>query len=148
MDKKQKLIIAGALSIGAIILLIYLLRQKQATIVGAATGAGNSSGLPQYPAPQTIPPSSFQVGGSPTYLTFASTPPLPDYDIANPDVGGCGCDPCGSATTLQVVSKIPPAVVKQAASNYSGYKAKVVTAISIPPKTNAYDQDFGTQGAG
>lgn len=148
MTNRERYIFAGLIGVGALVLLAYLLRNSSGQ--AAATGSDNAGAASgDYPNGQPIPASTFVVGGSPSNITYNQGPPIPDVALRVPDVGGCDCDPCGAALSLQTVQSVAPDVYKSSVANLQSYKAKVVSkVVSIrPTDAEIIAADFGTQGA-
>jgi hypothetical protein len=121
--KKHAALIA-LLGIGAVILIIYLMRQQSAPAPAVASNEDASPGG-GYPNGAPISPSTFTVGGSPTNLTYNQSPMTPTVQVGEPNEDECECE-CGaaSATAFQTVQVVPPAVLQSGLDNLNSYYAK------------------------
>lgn len=130
MTLKENHIVFGVLTIGAIALLVYLMRRSAAPAVAAVVAATPASSSPSYPNAAPIKTGDFNVGGNTLNLTY-NTPGagglLPTLRVgAESGDAGCECNPetCQDAGQLTTVQTIPAPVYQRAADNFVSFKAK------------------------
>jgi len=143
---KQNHLIFGLIGIGAVALLIYLMKQSggsssvTAAAPASAVAPAQNTG-PSYPNANPIQMGDFEVGGSPINLTYNTGPQLPKVKVAKANGNGCGsgcggCDKdCTLATALQTIQSIPEPVLQQAQDNLNSYTSKGVQYYQLAPGT-------------
>lgn len=126
---KQEYAIIGLLGVGAIIVLVYLARQKSspAASVAAPDNAAVTPG--SYPNAGTIHPSNFDVAGNTTNLTYNSAPLAPTVQIGDSRNDSCPCDSrCDEAGFLRTVNIVPKGVLSAAVDNFNSFVDKIKAA--------------------
>lgn len=122
MDAKQKhYAVLALMGVGAIALLIYLMRRSSA---GAAAVPGNADATPGggYPNSAPIKASSFDMGSSPLNLTYNYGPQTPTVKTGGEVDSGCGCDSAGAG--FVTVQEVPQDVLSASQANFQGYLKK------------------------
>lgn len=137
MTLKQEHYIFGLLGIGAILVLVYLMHEKNGAVgpvAGSTPDAGVGNAFPQYPNSKPIKTGDITING------FApdSLPNVPINGVqipqveTEPDLSG-GCSGCGSDTYCEdagiTVStmKVPQRVLDAAVSNLQSFQQKRIT---------------------
>lgn len=133
---KQDKIIAGLVVVGAIVAIVYLMKDSAPQVSGADASTGGltppAAALPSYPNSQPINTGAINIvtGSAPDALYNVPVNGYPLSDFGVGDLGGdnscCDCDPCEQVTKLQSMMTIPPHVLERSVSNLKSYQAKRV----------------------
>jgi hypothetical protein len=118
---KQRHTMFAVLGVGAVAVLLYLMRKAPLQAAGGVSVAASS---PQYPNSQPLKLGDINVAGSPLNITYNIAPPAqPRNQIASD--GSCAGDCCNDAGIFVNVNRIAPPVVDAATANLQGFAAKV-----------------------
>jgi hypothetical protein len=122
MNEKQKhYAVLALISVGAIALLVWLMRQKGGAPSSVPSNADAAPGG-GYPNSGPITPSQFDVGSSPLNLTYNYGPQTPTVKTGGEVDSGCGCDSAGASFVS--VQNVPQDVLSEAQANFSSYLKK------------------------
>lgn len=135
---KEKYTIWALLGIGAIILIIYLMRQNSNSEV-AAVSAPASASAPPYPNSNPIQLGDISIGGSPTNLTYNNNPGnqlVPTTAVQPPSDDNCCCGSSSSVSSLVSVNTIPQNIISNGIDNLKGYYNKISSG-AIPALSSA-----------
>jgi hypothetical protein len=140
--------IVALLGVGAVIVLILMLRRQGTASNGSLVADEAVQQPPSYPNAQPIQMGDIEVGGSPVNLTYNYGQPLPTLSIGDNTGGQCGCDEsCEQAGQKVTVQNVNPTVLKNAQENFSGFISKtggLRTAGGNPPQMSA--EELGGSG--
>lgn len=134
------------LGIGAVILVIYLMRRSAAAPVAPAAAA--SAAAPSYPNAQPIQLGDITIGGSPLNLTYNTQPGGSLIsDVAVGDASGCdgspGCE-CAQVQTLTSINRIPAPILAASQKNYASLVSKAPLAMFGSAPIRPADPDGGS----
>lgn len=130
---KQHHAVLALLGIGAVIVLLYLMRRSAGAPAATQT---NAEGQQPYPNAGPIQLGDISIGGSPFNLVYNQAP-LPSNTGVKPDAEKKGCCSGGDCTIAgQIVSRnlIPEHVLVGAAQNFAGYVGKFSSGV-VPPSS-------------